>query len=77
MLQLAARLSSYMGRPVLDQTGVNGSFDFKYDQVSDDPHPDVAAWIITSLQALGLKLEASKGPVDTIVIDHAEKPSEN
>jgi uncharacterized protein (TIGR03435 family) len=61
----------------LDQTGLNGSFDFKYDQASDDPHPDVAAWIITSLQALGLKLEASKGPVETIVIDHAERPSEN
>lgn len=74
---LAARLSEYMGRPVLDQTGLTGSFDFKYDQVSDDPHPDVAAWIVTSLQALGLKLEASRGPVETIVIDHAEKPSEN
>ena len=74
---LAAHLSEYMGHPVLDQTGLNGSFDFKYDQASDDPHPDVAAWIITSLQALGLKLEASKGTVETIVIDHAERPSEN
>jgi uncharacterized protein (TIGR03435 family) len=77
MSGLAARLSEYMGRPVLDQTGLNGSFDFKYDQVSDDTHPDVAAWIITSLQAIGLKLEASRGAVETIVIDHVEKPSEN
>ena len=77
MAQLAKRLSWFMGRPVIDQTGIEGSFDFLYDQVSDDPHPDVAAWIITSVQALGLRLEASKGPVETIVIDHAEKPSSN
>jgi uncharacterized protein (TIGR03435 family) len=74
---LATRLSRYLERPVLDQTGLQGSFDFKFEYASDDPHPDVVSSILTSIQALGLKLESSKGPVETIVIDHAERPSAN
>jgi uncharacterized protein (TIGR03435 family) len=74
---LATRLSRYLERPVLDQTGLQGSFDFQFEYASEDPHPDVIASILTSIQGLGLKLESSKGPVETIVIDHAEKPSAN
>jgi len=77
MAQFAKRLTRFMGRSVIDRTGLEGSFDFLYDQVSDEPHPDVSAWIVTSVQALGLRLEASRGPVETIVIDHAERPSPN
>ena len=76
---LATRLSRYMGRPVLDQTGLEGSFDFKFEYPlpSDDQRPDVITSIITSIQGIGLKLQAAKGPVETIVIDQAEKPSAN
>lgn len=77
MAQLATRLSKPMGRPVLDQTGIKGSFDFRSEYVSDDPGADAIGSILTSIQALGLKLESSKGPVESIVIDHAEKPSSN
>jgi uncharacterized protein (TIGR03435 family) len=74
---LAARLSRYLGSPVLDKTAITGQFDFRFDYVSGDEHPDVISAILTSVQGIGLKLEASKGPVETIVIDHAERPSEN
>jgi uncharacterized protein (TIGR03435 family) len=77
MQLLAERLMRYLGRPVMDQTGIKGSFDFKYEYVSDDPHPDVVSTILTSVEAVGLKLEASNGQVERIVIDHAEKPSPN
>jgi uncharacterized protein (TIGR03435 family) len=77
MPQFAKRLAAEFGRPVVDQTGLTGSFDFRFEYHSDDPHPDPISSVITSIQELGLKLEASKGPVETIVIDHAEKPSEN
>jgi uncharacterized protein (TIGR03435 family) len=77
MAQLATRLSGPLGHLVLDQTGIEGSFDFMVEYASDDPNSDVIASILTSIQALGLKLESSKGPVETIVIDHAEKPSAN
>ncbi len=75
---MAQRLSRYLQKPVVDQTGLKGYFDFEYKYDNDEEaHPDVVACIATSLQALGLKLKPSQGPVETIVIDHAEKASAN
>jgi uncharacterized protein (TIGR03435 family) len=74
---LATRLTGYLRRPVLDQTRLKGAFDFKLAYAKDDAQPDVIASIFASIQALGLKLEAAKGAVETLIIDHAEKPSEN
>jgi len=64
---------------VLDQTGLTGSYDFKYQSSpsEQDERPDVIFTLIESVQAIGLKLEAGRGPVETITIDHAEKPSAN
>lgn len=76
MPQLAARLSGFLARQVLDRTGLTGAFDFKF-ALPADPHPDIVSSIFASMQGIGLKLEASRGPVDTIAIDHAEKPSGN
>jgi uncharacterized protein (TIGR03435 family) len=77
---LALRLSRNLQRPVLDETGLNGAFDFKYeysDEDSNQNYDDFVASILTSVQGLGLKLGAAKGPVETIVIDHLERPSPN
>jgi uncharacterized protein (TIGR03435 family) len=77
MADLAWRLSRYLGRPVLDRTGLPGSYDFRIEYQTDDPRPDTISVIMTTVQDLGLKLEVSKGPIDSIVIDHAGKPSAN
>ena len=77
MPDLAWRLSRYLERPVLDQTGISGSFDFRVEYSSEGERPDVTSMILATVQELGLKLEPSKGPVDTIVIQHVEKPSAN
>ncbi len=80
MPALAANLSPFLEQPVFDQTGINGFFDFQYEyaaDVSPESRPDVVASIITSLQEIGLKLVPGRGPVETIVIDSAQKPSEN
>lgn len=77
MEDLARRLSPYLGRPVLDRTGLSGSFDFRTEYAADDARPDVITMIFGSVQDIGLKLEASKGSVDTIVIEAADKPSAN
>ena len=82
-------LTDITARPVRDQTGLKGSYNFTLSWTPDqatpgaggDAHaqPDpTGSSIFTALQEqLGLKLQSEKGPVDVIVIDHAEKPSEN
>ena len=75
-----------MQRPVVDASGIPGTFNFKLewtaqeDPLSKPPDANETAGpsIFTALQEqLGLKLESGKGPVEIIVVDHAEKPTEN
>ncbi len=85
MAAFAVFLSREMGRPVLDASGISGVFDFKLEwSVQDgaakapDANEIAGPSIFTALQEqLGLKLESTKGPVEIIVVDHAEKPTEN
>lgn len=71
----AETLSGYARHNVIDKTGLRGDFDFKFDWSPQDPE---SPSIFTALQEqLGLRLESEKGPVEFLVIDHAEKPSEN
>jgi uncharacterized protein (TIGR03435 family) len=82
MASLAFTLSRRLRRPVVDLTGLTGLYSFQLDWASDlVPCADAAAdgpSIFTALQEqLGLKLESTKGQVDTLVVDRAERPSEN
>jgi uncharacterized protein (TIGR03435 family) len=83
MSRLAAALSDATGRTVVDRTGFTGIFDghleFSPEEVTSGPAPDSSGpSIFTAVQEqLGLKLESAKGQVEILVIDHAEKPSEN
>jgi uncharacterized protein (TIGR03435 family) len=74
----AERLEGTLGHPVRDKTGLAGDFDFVVHYSGDDSQPDSGPSIFTAVQEqLGLKLEAAKGPVEILVVDHAEKPSDN
>jgi uncharacterized protein (TIGR03435 family) len=76
MPYLAKQLTRGLGRPVLDQTGLKGSYDF--DVAPYDPtNTDFTSAAIESLKRIGLKLKADKGPVETIVIDTVMRPTEN
>jgi uncharacterized protein (TIGR03435 family) len=77
MDDLAWRLSPYLGRPVLNRTEISGSYDFLADYPLEDGREDLVGMILATVKDLGLKLEATKGPIETIVIEHAEKPSAN
>ena len=83
--------SAVLDRPVLDKTGLQGRWDFTLQWTPDEtqfsqmgvrvppPSPDATAPVLfTAFQEqLGLKLESTKAPVDVLVIDRIERPSEN
>jgi uncharacterized protein (TIGR03435 family) len=66
---------------VIDKTGLAGHAEITLkwsDDVAAEQGGSNVISIFTALEEqLGLKLEPSKGPVDTLVVDHAEMPSEN
>jgi uncharacterized protein (TIGR03435 family) len=66
-------------RKILDHTGLSGKYDLtlKWGSV-DDPRESGGPSLFTAIQEqLGLKLESMKAPMDVVVIDHIERPSEN
>jgi len=77
MARLAELLAAKTDRPVLDKTGASGVFDIDLKWAADadtEPGPSV----FTAVQEqLGLKLQASKASVATLVIDHIDRPSKN
>jgi uncharacterized protein (TIGR03435 family) len=75
---IAAQLSRSMGVPVIDRTGLTGPFDFTLEHVYDpEEEHDLVTIAQSTMRALGLKLERSRGPVEMIVIDHLDRPSAN
>jgi uncharacterized protein (TIGR03435 family) len=75
---VAALLSALLRANVQDKTGLTDRYDFtlKYTYQSNDP--DSYPTLTTAIQEqLGLKLEATKGPVPVLVIDHIERPTPN
>ena len=80
--ELANLLVLDVKRPVKDETGLQGNFAFTLEWNPDlrdtVDQPGARPSIFTALQEqLGLKLESTKGPVEVLVIDRAEKPTEN
>jgi len=78
MPQLAKFASSYIFHaPVVDRTELSGSFDYRQAVADVEPNygPDQSDTFRSFVSELGLKLERTKGPVETFVIDHAVKPS--
>jgi bla regulator protein blaR1 len=80
--QLTDSLSSLLGRPVINETGLEGPFDFNLQWTPDaqlaTPGENAGASIFAAIQEqLGLKLESKKGPVSVFVVEKIEKPSEN
>jgi uncharacterized protein (TIGR03435 family) len=81
---LSLMLARQLDRPVLDRTGLTGKYNFQFAWTPDtgpcsgSPESSNAPSIFTALEdTLGLRLESMKGPVDTLIIDRAERPSEN
>ena len=88
----AWRLSNILDRPVVDQTNLKGGYDFDLSFAADlppalqrpgallngEPIDTSGPPIFDAIRKqLGLRLDREKGPADTLVIEHAEKPAEN
>jgi uncharacterized protein (TIGR03435 family) len=83
MEELASGLALMMGRNVLDQTGLAGKFDLEVEWTPAPGSPGPAApgvgpATVTAIEErLGLRLEPQIGPVDYLVIDRVERPTED
>jgi uncharacterized protein (TIGR03435 family) len=66
-------------RPVLDRTNLTGDFDFEVSFAPRESGPDPSGpSVFTAVrEQLGLKLESTKGSMDTLVIDHVEETTPN
>jgi uncharacterized protein (TIGR03435 family) len=90
MAQFASMLQrAVLDRPVIDKTNLSTRYDFDLEWTPDDtqfggnlppvpPQNVVKPDLFAALQQqLGLRLESSRAPIDTIVIDRVQRPSEN
>jgi uncharacterized protein (TIGR03435 family) len=92
MSDLAGFVENWTDRPMVDRTGIQGLFDIDTDgwtpllprqgpaaetdeakALSDPSRPT----LFDVFEQLGLKLERDKAPIETFVIEHVERPSEN
>jgi uncharacterized protein (TIGR03435 family) len=78
MQSLAAYLGLFLDRIVVDRTGLKGNYDLTLEWSPDQTNDIAAPSLFTALrEQLGLRLYSGRAPVETIVIDNVEKPSEN
>ena len=88
IMQFAAMMQrAVVDRAVVDQTGLSGTYDFDLEWTPDENQfsgnlprsvePTKPSLFVAMQEQLGLKLEATRGPVQVLVIDRVERPSEN
>ncbi len=81
MTMLLRGLANALGRPVVDQTGFAGALDLRLRirpaQSGSSGQPPPHHLLPPCRNSSDLKLESQKGAADFLVIDHAEKPTEN
>jgi uncharacterized protein (TIGR03435 family) len=93
LAEFSTLLGLVVGRKVIDQTGIAGNYTLHLEFARDNSTPGLSGpiadapvpasdpagpTIFTAIQEqLGLKLVPAKGPIESLVIDHVEKPSEN
>jgi uncharacterized protein (TIGR03435 family) len=85
MARLSTTLQSLVARPVVDRTGLTGTFDIDLQWTSgvagpppggNAASPDDGPSIFTALQEqLGLRLDSTRGPFDVVVIDAIQRPT--
>ena len=70
-------LTGASGRTVLNRTGVDGWFDVELEWAPTPDVPDAVSIFTAVQEQLGLKLESSTAPLDVVIVDRLERPTEN
>jgi len=76
--RLADLLAAWSGRPVLDETGLTGRYDFFVDYTPESAErspgdADASPSLSTAVEAIGLKLESKKAVIKYLIVDHLDK----
>ncbi len=83
MQEVAEGLAFFLNRPVVDRTGLSGKFDFELEYDADRDNPLFGEQmrgpaLFTAFQEqAGLRLDSTRAPVEVIVVDSIQRPSEN
>lgn len=77
MAGLADAIANESDRAVIDRTGLAGKFDVTLKWSPDINDPTGVGLVTAMEEQLGLKLESTKAPVDVLVVDSVQKPSQN
>jgi uncharacterized protein (TIGR03435 family) len=85
MADIVRNLSPAAGRPIIDRTGLTGTFDLDLSWTPDPQGPgttpagdsDRPALVTAVQEQLGLKLDAQRAPFETLVIDSVARPVED
>ena len=77
MSLFASSLSEISGRPVTDETGFAGNYNFTFKWNAEFTETDAPSLFTALEEQLGLRLDPIKGSVPILVIDHIERPSVN
>jgi uncharacterized protein (TIGR03435 family) len=82
MRYLAEYLTNLTGRVVVDRSNFAGSFDFQSEvswttSVITDKRSPVTDALIDAMRQIGLNLSSEKMPIEILVVDHAEEPTDN
>lgn len=80
MWQLVQELESRLDFPVVDRTGLSGTYNYKLEWAPDDQASNderLPSLPLALKEQLGLKMEIQKAPIDVVVVDHIGQPSPN
>jgi uncharacterized protein (TIGR03435 family) len=73
--QLISSLTLRLGRTIVDQTNLDGGYDFLLTWTPDTEDPSGPSLFTALQEQLGLKLQSEKVPTNVLIVDHIERPS--
>jgi uncharacterized protein (TIGR03435 family) len=77
LMSLIARIQPFVDRPLVDATGLVGSFEWSVSFATNATSTTAPAIYSALPEQLGIKLERRTAPMDVVVVDSVEMPTPN